>query len=154
VSGPRLQRQSDVTTSGVDDALCQDGAELRHDVLVLVGDDLGVGLSEEADLGTGLFSLLDQDHGGGDQSPLTDEIDGIEHHHRLQKGDGLAESGPGTRYAQSHGGSVAHVGVVALGQEGHHAGTLLRGPAKEKKIKPISETHSGGLIEYEKGIAL
>ena len=50
VSGPGLEGDGDVPAAGVDDALGEDGAELGHDVVVLVGDDLSIEGAEVLDL--------------------------------------------------------------------------------------------------------
>ena len=42
------------------------------------------------------------------------------------------EAGAGAGDAEGHGGAEADVGVVALRQQRHHAGTLLGGPDTHK----------------------
>ena len=68
---------SNVPSSSVDDSLSESGSELGHRVLVLVGDDGSEGLSNGSDLGVLSLGLLDEDHGEGDESSLTNEVDGI-----------------------------------------------------------------------------
>lgn len=134
MSGAGLQRDCDISPACVDNALREDGAEFGHDVFVFVGDDLGVGLSEEGDFGAGLLGVLDEDHRGGDESALPDEVDGVEHEHGFEQGDGLAQAGARARDAEGHGCAVTDVGVVAFGEERHHAGALLGSPGKEDRI--------------------
>jgi hypothetical protein len=89
----------------------------------------------KTDLGTGDLGLLHEDHGGGDEGALPHKVDGVVGH-GLKECDGLLETGAGARDAQRHGGAVAHVRVVRLGQQRHHARTLLRVPATHTKIGP------------------
>lgn len=63
VTGARLQAECDVATTTIDNALCQNGAELCHRIFVLAGDDLRVQLTEESDLRAGLVGVLNQNHG-------------------------------------------------------------------------------------------
>lgn len=60
--------------TSIDDTLSQDGAKLRHDVFMLIHDDLSVQCPEVLHPGAGCFSLLDQDHRGGYQSSLANEV--------------------------------------------------------------------------------
>jgi len=79
VLGSRLGNEGDgnVPSSGVNDSLSESGSELGHRVFVLVGDDGSESLSNRRDLGVLSLGLLDENHGEGDESSLTDEVDGI-----------------------------------------------------------------------------
>ena len=93
---------------------------------MLVGDDLHESLAERFDLGAGGLGVLDADEAEGDEHALAHVVDGVVEH-GLEDGDGLLVAGAGARDAQGHGGAVSDVGVVALGEQGNDAWTLLWG---------------------------
>ena len=80
----------------VDDPLRQDGAELRHHVLVLVHDHLRVQSTEILDPRAGRLGLLDQYHRRGDQCALADEVHRIVRH-RIEQRYGFLQAGSRTR---------------------------------------------------------
>lgn len=135
VTGARLEGDGDVPSAGVDDSLGQDGAELSHNVLVLLPDELGVHGPEALDLGTSRLRVLDQDERRSDQRTLADVVDRVVGH-GFDEGQGLSGTGSSASDAQSHGRSVPDVGIVGFGEQRDDAWTLFRSLEEQE-----SQTH-------------
>ena len=69
-----MHRNSDVSTTSIDQPRRQDASELAHHLLVLVCDALGKVITEILDFGLLDFVCLNEDHRHGQGSTLPDEI--------------------------------------------------------------------------------
>ena len=63
VTRPRLQGNSDVPSSSINDALSYDGTKLSDVVLMFVSNDPGIMLTIEGHFRGHGFRMLDEDHG-------------------------------------------------------------------------------------------
>mmetsp|Transcript_18050 Transcript_18050/g.63407 ORF Transcript_18050/g.63407 Transcript_18050/m.63407 type:complete len:827 (+) Transcript_18050:555-3035(+) len=118
--GVREEGCRGVSATRIHDTIGEDGAEPCHHVLVLVADGLQELLPEGLDslrlAGRGLH--VEQAH--GDDRSLTHEVSAVGHQ-GLQQVVGVELRGARASDAEGHGSSVAHVRVVALGQQLHDA---------------------------------
>ncbi len=95
------------------------------------------------------LGLLNQNKRSGNQGSLTDVVDGIIRQ-RFKDGDGRLQTGPGARDAQRHGGSVPHVRVVALGEQGNDAGHVVGG-AKQDETERLDGSAAHVLVDVRNG---
>mmetsp|Transcript_39381 Transcript_39381/g.116765 ORF Transcript_39381/g.116765 Transcript_39381/m.116765 type:complete len:715 (+) Transcript_39381:71-2215(+) len=141
-----VERGAGVAASRIHHAVGEDGAEASHDVFVLVADDL---LQLVAEL---LHALrlarrgLHVEQAHGDDGALPHEVGGVGHQ-RLQEVVRLELRGAGAGDAERHGRRVAHMRVVALGEELHHAWQLVGHVAQHE-----AERHHGGAADVVRDI--
>jgi hypothetical protein len=65
-----------------------------------------------------VFRDLDEDHGGSDESSLTDESNAVLGH-RLQEGQGLLHASSSAGDTEGKGSSIPDVRVIRLSKERH-----------------------------------
>lgn len=120
-----LKADSDIPSTGIDEALAQCSTKASHGVFVLVSDDLRVQCAcRRHGRGRGL-RLLDKDHSEGDEGTLSDEIDAVLGH-RLEDIHSILKTCTCASDTQSERGTTSYVRVVTFAQELDDARNLCR----------------------------
>jgi len=149
VPGARAQRYGAVTAAGVEHTRREKRAQ-AHDGLTTLQEGLRQLLAEGLDLALGARWVrhLLQHHARRDVRCLAHKVRLVSEQRlkqRVRGRDLVAAAGAGN--ADGHGGAVAHIRVVRLGQQRHKLRHLLRGVDQHK-----AERRHGGAAHVVGGI--